>query len=49
MNIQHFMVEQFLVVGGFQRIAVEKGVTFLRKIKCRVLKKEKEGARPFLD
>jgi hypothetical protein len=49
MNTRHFKIEQFLVVGGFQRIAIEKGVTFLRKIKCRVLEKEKERARLFLD
>jgi hypothetical protein len=49
MNIRHFRIEQFLVVGGMQRITVEKGVTFLRKIKCRVLKKEKERARLILD
>ena len=45
MNTQHCRIEQFLVVSGLQRIRVEKEVTFLRKIKCRVLKKEKERAR----
>jgi len=49
MDIRHFRIEQFLFVGGLQRILVEKGVTFLRKIKCRVLKKEKERARLILD
>jgi hypothetical protein len=49
MNTRDFRIEQFLVGGGWQRITVEKGVTFLRKIKCRVLKKEKERARLVLD
>jgi hypothetical protein len=43
MNIGHFSFEQFLFGGGFQMIAVEKGVTFLHKIKCRVAQKG-EGA-----